>query len=253
MIDQIRAFAKSLLNYIKYSLRIMFRWIGFEIHRINVKTNKSSQFYAALDFFNIDLIFDVGANTGQFAKEIRRTGFAGRIISFEPIPEAYAKLKRRAICDKFWTIHGRCALGSQKGKAIINVSKNSVSSSILPILEASYSVAPETIYIAKAKVNIITLDSVSEKYLSNSNNYFIKIDTQGFEWQVLNGAKKTLENAKGVLCELSLVSLYKGQKMWIHFIHRMEKEGFSLWQVQQVFLDPKNGRTLQIDAIFFRK
>ncbi len=244
---------KLIISFIRLLFHKILGCISLEVHRKNIGTNKSLQLYAALNFFKIDLIFDIGANTGQFSKEMRGAGYTGRIVSFEPLPDAYKKLKESAIHDKLWEVHNRCALGAEKCKTVINVSRNSVSSSILPMLKTHFLVEKESIYIGKVEADLITLDSVSKRYLSNSNNYFIKIDTQGFEWEILNGARKTLKNARGVLCELSLTRLYEGQKMWLDFIHRMDNEGFSLWEIHQEFLDPNNGRTLQINAIFFRE
>jgi FkbM family methyltransferase len=84
----------------------------------------------------IDLLFDVGANTGQFAMQVREQGFAGRIVSFEPLPEAHAGLVRNARGDAKWIVHERVALGAAPGDVRINVAANSVSSSILPMLDA---------------------------------------------------------------------------------------------------------------------
>ena len=81
----------------------------------------------------------------------------------------------------------------------------------------------------------------------------MKIDTQGYEWQVLDGAYKTLSNAKGIICELSLLPLYEGQQLWRQIIERLEEEGFVLWALHKAFSDKNNGRTLQLDAVFLRK
>ena len=80
----------------------------------------------------------------------------------------------------------------------------------------------------------------------------MKIDTQGYEWAVLDGAKKILPRIKGILCELSLVELYKGQHLWMDLLNRLENEEFTLWSIQRGFTDRISGRTLQIDATFFR-
>ena len=85
------------------------------------------------------------------------------------------------------------------------------------------------------------------------SNLFIKIDTQGYESQVLDGAFKTLKKTKGVLCELSLIPLYEGQDIWIDLILRLEKEGFELWSLERGFTDRRDGRTLQVDGVFLKK
>ena len=109
-----------------------------------------------------------------------------------------------------------------------------------------------SVYIGSERTAIITLDSVEDAYLNDSSNCFIKIDTQGYESQVLDGAINTLKKAKGILCELSLVPLYEGQHLWKEIIERFEKEGFVLWSLHKAFTDKRNGRTLQMDAVFLR-
>ena len=81
----------------------------------------------------------------------------------------------------------------------------------------------------------------------------MKIDTQGFEWQVLNGAQNVLPGIHGILLELSLIPLYEGQHLWQEMIVRLEQEGFTFWALQPGFVDPHNGRTLQVDGIFYRR
>ena len=99
---------------------------------------------------------------------------------------------------------------------------------------------------------MVRLDAVGPMYLADSRRAFLKIDTQGYEWQVLDGACETMSQMQGVLCELSLVPLYEGQRLWMDMIQRLEREGFALWSIQPGFMDPRDGRTLQVDAVFFR-
>ena len=110
-----------------------------------------------------------------------------------------------------------------------------------------------SVYIGYEKAPIITLDSISNLFLDKSENCFIKIDTQGYEAQVLDGAMETLKSTNGILCELSLFPLYKGQKLWKEIIDKLEDEGFILWSFEKAFVDIRDGRTLQIDALFLKK
>ena len=96
------------------------------------------------------------------------------------------------------------------------------------------------------------LDAVAAQYVSKVQNPFVKIDTQGFEWQVLNGAPETRMRTRGIMVELSLIPLYSGQRLWRDVVDRLELDGFALWAIQPGFVDPRNGRTLQVDAVFFR-
>lgn len=226
--------------------------IGLEVHRINVSSNPYFQLCKALDTFNINVVFDIGANTGQFATELRSFGYKGKIISFEPLSDAHKILSKVAEFDSNWNIHHRSAIGDFNGQVEINVAGNSASSSILPMLDYHISAAEGTGYIGTERVPISKLDSITSEYFSESDDLFIKIDTQGFEWQVLNGATDTLKKAKGILCELSLVPLYEGQYLWLDVLTRLESEGFTPWSFDQGFIDSRNGRTLQVDATLFR-
>ena len=100
---------------------------------------------------------------------------------------------------------------------------------------------------------IAKLDSVAKHYMTPESKLFIKIDTQGFEWQVLDGARETLQQACGVLCELSLVLLYDGQRLWRDIVDRLDGEGFMLWALQKDFTDPRTGQSLQMEGIFLRQ
>lgn len=207
---------------------------------------------SSLRKFEIDLVLDVGANKGQFASEIRHCGYVGRIVSFEPLSQAHGELLQSNAGDPKWDAYPRCALGDHDGEVEINIAGNSYSSSILPMLEAHRSAAPESAYEGKEIVPIKTLDAVERQYLKDARAPFLKIDTQGFEWQVLDGARDTLPHIKGILVELSLVPLYGGQHLWREVIDRLEAEGFTLWAFKPVFSDQSQGRTLQVDGVFYR-
>lgn len=203
--------------------------------------------------FNIDIVFDVGANTGQFAQQLRDVGYEGQIISFEPLSNAYVKLKGHASLDSKWIVHDRCAIGDNEGVISINIAGNSLSSSILPMLESHSAADGASAYVGREIVTVRRLDSVARDYIGESTNYFVKIDTQGYEWQVLEGGLSTLKSARGVIVELSFVPLYEGQRLWRELVDRLEAEGFVLWALQKGFTDLRDGRTLQADAIFFRE
>lgn len=226
--------------------------IGYDLHRLNVNSSPEYQLFQSLNKFEIDLVLDIGANEGQFVSEIRSVGYKDKIISFEPLAEAHKVISQAAKRDKNWTVHQRGAIGDYDGEVEINISGNSVSSSVLPMTDAHSSAAQNSAYVGSEKVAITRLDSVISEYLSPINRIFLKIDTQGFEWQVLDGASETLKKAQGVLCEMSLIPLYDGQKLWMEMLKRFESEGFTLWAIQRGFTDPRDGRSLQVNAIFFR-
>ena len=239
----------NIKNFIK---KLIYK-LGWDIYRFEPSSSPPKQIMSVLKKKNIDIVFDIGANIGQFAKDLRSAGYDDEIVSFEPLTKAHASLQKIAKKDRKWRVHDPVAIGDQNKKIKINISENSVSSSVLPIMKKHLSAAETSKYISSEIVNMCKLDSISEKYLNNNSKLFLKIDTQGFEWEVLNGAKHTISKASGIICELSLVPLYNGQHLWREIIDRLEFEGFMLWAIQKGLTEPKTGQSLQVDAIFLRK
>lgn len=242
-----------MINFGKSLVKSTLRKMGFDLHKYSPDSSPSAQMAAVIRKFEIDLVFDVGANRGQFSAAIRACGYAGNIISFEPLSTAHAALRQLSNGDDKWNVHPRCALGAQNGEAEINIAGNSESSSLLPMLDSHFQAAPHTAYIGRESVPLQTLDSIALDYVTKFKNPFLKIDTQGYEWDVLDGAKNVLPHLRGALVELSLIPLYQGQHLWRELISRLEAEGFSLWALQPGFTDPRDGRTLQADGIFIRE
>ena len=156
---------QSIKNIIKQILRGIF---GLEVLQAkNLPLIQSRQeamrLTASLKEFDIDLVLDVGANVGQFASEIRQNGFAGQIVSFEPLGDAYAELQQACAHDSMWDAYPRCALGDHEGEVEINVAANSESSSILPMLELHRNAAPQSVYKGVEKVVLNTLDTVHQR------------------------------------------------------------------------------------------
>lgn len=202
--------------------------------------------------FGCDLVLDVGANTGQYAARLRELGYGGKILSFEPLPDAHAQLLARAAADPLWEVHPRCALGAAAGTGALNVAGNSVSSSLLPMLDLHAAAAPRSIYIGQVETPVTTLDALLESSAGLARRLYLKIDTQGFEAEVLAGCAEVLPRIHAVEIELSLAPLYAGQQSWRWFIDFFESRGFDLWELRSAFRDPRDGRMLQMDGIFRR-
>jgi hypothetical protein len=132
----------------KQSIKQVLHAMGIEAHRFNPATSPLARLMAALRAHEIDLAFDIGANEGQFARELRAGGFTGRIVSFEPLTSAHNKLPQASRGEPSWQVHQRCAIGDHLGEVQINIAGNSVSSSVLPMLASHSKAAPESAYQA---------------------------------------------------------------------------------------------------------
>lgn len=237
---------------IKRLIRILIRKLGVDLIKFDKYSNAENLVLTTLNKFNIDLIIDIGANTGQFANNIRAIGFKKRIISFEPLTKEHSDLSKRASSDNEWIVAPKMAIGEYDGIVEINIAANSGSSSILNMTTSHLNAAPESKYINKENVEIKKLDTIAPLYFDGFKNPLLKIDAQGYESKILDGAEEVISKFKGLICELSLTSLYDGSESWVVMTERIEKLGFTLWSIEPGFTDPHTGRMLQVDATFFR-
>lgn len=234
-------------------LRRLLRKTGFDLRRYHPSSSQHCAMHLLLNSLQIDLIFDVGANTGQTGESFFEAGFAGRMVSFEPLAAAHAELVRKAALYPLWTAHPRAALGTAPGEVTIHVAANSVSSSVLPMLQSHVAAAAGSQTVGSEVAPVVRLDDVAAGYFRGSNAAMLKVDTQGFEWDVLDGATETLGKVAAVQLELSLVPLYGGQRLWRDYVDRMERLGFQFYFAYPAFTDENTGQTLQWDATFVRK
>lgn len=200
----------------------------------------------------VNVVLDVGANTGQYAQELRATGYRGRIVSFEPLPDAFAQLRRRTLRDPTWDAR-QLAIGETDGPVTLNVAGNSVSSSILPMLKQHEVAEPRSAYIGSCRVPMARLDSIESSGLSEGDRVHLKLDIQGYEMQALRGAASTLSQVVSVEAELSLVPLYEGQVLMSGVVDFLATAGFQLIWVERGFLSPKTSHMLQLDGLFLRQ
>jgi FkbM family methyltransferase len=137
---------------------------------------------------NIDLTVDVGANAGQFAKVLRQEyRYLGKVISFEPLTDPYANLAEAARGDRSW-ICLNMALGDVEEPALINISANSWSSSMLDVVPRSLERETSVGYTGQQNVSFRRLDDFIPESSPDSQSIFLKLDVQGFEGQVLLGS-----------------------------------------------------------------
>ncbi len=205
-----------------------------------------------LDHFGITLLLDVGANTGQYVGYLRNAGWTGRVVSFEPVAGVHGVLAGNAAADPAWEVAPAMALGAEDGEAEITCSNESDMSSLLPLRDEILAVSPSTAAGGTERVNVRALDSLFDDYAGADDRVFLKIDTQGFERAVLDGARNSLPRIAGLQVELSLIPLYEGEALWRELVDRLEAAGFDLRFVLPGYYDRHLHRMLQIDGIFFR-
>jgi FkbM family methyltransferase len=231
--------------------RFVARHLGLDIHRYQAALDVGARRTRFLREHRVGALIDGGANTGQWALGIRGNGYRGLIISFEPLGDPFAALRVTSAGDPLW----RCvqaALGDADTEAGMNVAGNSVSSSLLPMELTHLSAAPESAYVRTEAVAVVRLDSVVPKMVPAGTSLALKLDLQGYEAAALAGAEGILAEVCLVECELSIVSLYHGQPLYLDMIDLLDGLGFSLASLSEGLTDPATGHVMQMDAIFFR-
>jgi len=196
-------------------------------------------------------ILDVGANSGQFAIEAFAAGWTGRLVSFEPIRECHGRLSQAASANPRWFVAPPMALGSTTTETSINISRNLVSSSLLQLGTACVDTSRDaTAYVRTEAVAVRRLDDVLEPEWNAP--YALKLDTQGFELEVLKGATQTLAKTTALMIEISLAPTYEGIPRLGDLVNFVEDAGFRCIALTEGFANYERNEVLQVDGVFVR-
>jgi len=240
---------------LKSALRNVFLKLGIDIRlhdsnyvRVKYKDTSLARRTLLLQNHNINLILDVGANVGQYACSLRRVGYKGRIVSFEPLSSAFTHLKSESEQDALWQVVN-IALGDQDGQDTIRIASNLVSSSLLR-MRADKQFGIE--FIGQEEIVTQRLDSVFPQHYASGEQVFLKIDAQGYEMKILQGAQNSLTHIAGVQLEMSVAPLYEGENTLLEMLVYMQSSGYNLMSLEPGFSDQTTGQLLQVDGIFFR-
>jgi len=234
-------------------LQRLARRLGYDLIARTKARPLQAQLIAVLERFEISVVLDVGANAGQYGTALREWGYAGRIVSFEPLAEAHRLLERRAAADPAWLVAPRMAIGDRDGEVEIEVSAESDMSSVLPQTDLLRRISPSSRVVGRETVPIRRLDGLVEDYVKADDGMFLKIDTQGFEAQVLAGARRLLPELRGVQLEMSLVRCYEGERDFRDLIDDLGDVGFRPFLFIPGYFEHKLARQLQVDGVFMRE
>lgn len=235
----------------KRAVRHLIRSIGLDIVRYGPAHFPNLRRLQLIRERGVETVLDVGANAGQWGRALRADGYAGRLVSFEPLADAFAALERLTASDPLWECH-RAALGDADGTAMMGVAGNSWSSSLLPLDARHVRSAPESAYERVEEVTVRRLDALKPGIVKPGDRLFIKLDVQGFELAALRGGKDVLRQAEALQVELSLVPLYTGQALLPEVVSFLHAAGLNLVGLEPGFADPATGDLLQVDGLFVR-
>ena len=230
----------------------IFQYFGFDVIRYTKDNFISLKRKSIIQSRGINIVLDVGASEGHYALGLRRMGYRGRIISFEPLSSSFEILQRKMEADPLWSCK-KLAIGAYDGEAEINVAGRITSSSLLPILPLHINTCPESAYISKEKVIVARIDSLVEKWIKPSDKLLLKADVQGYEKQVLQGAEKAMDYVWAVELELSFLPLYDGAHLAYEMLDYLKNMNFFPVSFNSVLIDPATDHLLQVDGLFVRR
>jgi FkbM family methyltransferase len=201
--------------------------------------------------WGIDLVVDVGANTGQYGRSIRAMGYRGRIVSLEPLPAAYQQLERAARADDDWRTV-KVGLGRRDAKASLHVAANSYSSSFFAPTAAHLGADPAVEQIGSVEVEVRRLEGMADALVGAARRPLLKLDTQGSELDILEGTGDAMRRFVALHVELSLVPMYEGAPLMADVVDWLERRGYVVAELEPELSDPAGGRLLQVNGLFVR-
>lgn len=224
----------------------MLNKAGLDLRRHHPEADR----LAWLSGMNIQTVFDIGANIGQFATEIRAALPDAQIYSFEPLAGCYGKLVGAFKGDQKFRAFNY-ALGERAEKIAMNRSAYTPSSSLLPMADSHKELFPHTKDSLPETIEVRRLDDVWAE-LKPVGEVLIKADTQGYEARVIAGGLEAFKQARAVLIEASFVELYEGQPLFDDIYQKLKALGFVYKGALHQKINNKTGEVIFEDAIFTR-
>lgn len=200
----------------------------------------------------MDCVLDVGANKGQYAKYLRkRAYYQGMIISFEPVAANFQALQAAAAMDPNWFVLPY-ALGSEARDMDINVMENDTLSSF-HTPDASTDIVAGNTVIERETVKVMRLrDALAEvPGALAQRRFYLKMDTQGYDLEVMKGAADMLDSIVALQSEISMIPIYEGTPDFADSIRTIRGFGFGVSALAPV--NVKNDQALEFDCIMVNK
>lgn len=195
-------------------------------------------------------VLDVGANVGQFAVAASKLFPGVKVHSFEPSPSSFKKL-----CENVSNLPNvtayPIALGDSEREVMLHINEYPQSSSILPLTQAHREAFPKAKVISRLPVQSKTLAKILSK-IKLRPPVLLKLDVQGYEAQVIRGARERMKSFKYVVLEASFKPMYVGETVFADLIPLLGSHGFTFQCPVGWLTDSKTDEILQMDALFIR-
>jgi FkbM family methyltransferase len=212
----------------------------------------TAQVMDVLSRYRVNVVLDVGANKGQYARSLRRAGYRGWIVSFEPVPREFDELQLRASRDRRWTVH-QVALGREDGTVEMHVVPGTLSSALPP---SDFGSARYT-KLQSAEVQPVPvrrLDGLIDEVLAHvpQPRPYLKLDTQGFDLEAFAGLGERTSDVVALQSEVAFLQIYEGMPRMPESLAVYEGAGFEVAGLYPVTRERRTARVLEFDCLMVR-
>jgi len=225
--------------------RLALRYTGYDIHKHDAERDVDywADMAEILSERGSVTAFDVGANQGQTLSTLVEVFANVSIHAFEPSPSIFSQLSEAFARNKDVTLNN-CGVGCQKSEMELMENTHSTMTSFLELGPQGWGEI-----VQRIKVPVTTIDDYSaERGIEHIN--LLKIDTQGFDFEVIKGAKRMLTETRIdlVLTEITFAQLYKGLPPFDVIYAHMAERGYHL---TGVYNQHREGRILDWADVMF--
>lgn len=218
------------------SIKALIRSLGYDVKRHPMMTPLDENLRVLLNELAVNCVLDVGARYGDYGRRLRRMGYEDRIVSFEPVASSFAILQEQA--DPDWFVH-QIALGNSNERLTIAQSAEPGSDSFLkPSAYALRHFGERVRSVGQEEVEVTTLDEIFADAIEGLERprVLLKVDTQGWDREVLLGAERSLRLVDALQLEVSVVEMYEGEPSYLDLLSVAREHGFvPIWFEPVIF------------------
>lgn len=228
---------------------------GYELVRLKQQAKLDNHLQKVITHYGINTILDVGANTGQYGKYLRKLGYRGEILSFEPIKSSYEELRKKADNDSRWLAFHK-ALGRQTGKQTLNVMQGSTFSSFRSPSDFGKKKFSQQLNISHTEdIDISTVDVFLTQEITklDQRKILLKMDTQGFDLEVFAGALKSLDNILAIQTEIAFTPIYENMPTHLETLQALHRQNYTLSGLYPISRNHSSLGLIEGDCVFIKE
>ncbi|OGG11077.1 hypothetical protein A2Z00_01695 [Candidatus Gottesmanbacteria bacterium RBG_13_45_10] len=236
------------MKLLKKAVKSVFRFCGLDVHRTGKhgedRRTTLAEVLAHISRlgFGPKTVIDVGAGVGTF--ELYKTFPIAKHLLIESLREFERDLKQ--ISSKYKAEYVIAAAGPRSGTTKINVHPDFFGSSIYKETDGSY------VDGVSRKVPVVTIDALcKEKHLNGP--YLIKVDVQGAERFVLDGAKKVFKKTEVFILEVHFFQFHINGPQFFDIVSYMKKHGFVVYDIFGGYNRPIDYALASVDMVFVKE